>query len=239
MTVKEKAQRYDEALEKAKKELQVCGSANCDASKQIFRFFPELKEKESEGEKIRETLIRFFKDNYPNEVEMYDGTVTVGKALAWLQDTFSKKDVDDAYLKGIEDAKNEIEKQYEADYQIRKDIATFIFNSRGDIKDRAKWMNYLGIKVSFVDEQGEKRHKFIIGDIIISNNNTVYRVENIVQNCIGQDCYFLVNIELEKKGIRYLKLTDSRGKASNFGERTCLCEQVDAKFKKQSGHNPI
>lgn len=69
---------------------------------------------------------------------------------------YTKKDVDDAYLKGISDTKNEIEKQYEANYQIRKDIATFIFNYRGDIKDRAKWMDYLGIKVSFVENNGEQ-----------------------------------------------------------------------------------
>ena len=73
------------------------------------------------------------------------------------QETFGKKDVDDAYLKGVRDTKNEIEKQYEANYQTRKDIATFIFNYRGDIKDRAKWMDYLGIKVSFVGEQGEQK----------------------------------------------------------------------------------
>ena len=120
---------------------------------------------------------------------------------------------------------------------MRKDIKTFIL--KGDIKDRAKWMNYLGIKDSFVEKQGEQKHKFVIGDTIISDNNTIYRVENIIKNCIGQDCYCLVDVERENKGMRYLKLIDSRGKASNFGERTCLCEQIDAKFKKQSGHNPI
>ena len=79
--------------------------------------------------------------------------------IAWLEKqgtSCTKEDVDDAYLRGISDAKNEIEKQYKANYQIRKDIATFIFNYRGDIKDRAKWMDYLGIKVSFVEKQGEK-----------------------------------------------------------------------------------
>lgn len=78
---------------------------------------------------------------------------------SWLEKqgiSYTKKDVDDAYLRGISDAKNEIEKQHEANYQIRKDIATFIFNYRGDIKDRAKWMDYLDIKVSFIDKQDEK-----------------------------------------------------------------------------------
>ncbi len=72
-------------------------------------------------------------------------------------ESYTKRDVDDAYLKEVTTTKNEIEKQYEATYQIRKDIATFIFNYRGDIKDRAKWMDYLGIKVSFIEEQGEQK----------------------------------------------------------------------------------
>lgn len=106
-----------------------------------------------DDERLRKTTIAFLKDfadkGYENAVE----------CITWLEnkDIFSKKDVDDAYLKGVTDTKNEIEKQYEANYQIRKDIATFIFNYKGDIKDRAKWMNYLGIKVSFVKKQGEKQ----------------------------------------------------------------------------------
>lgn len=105
-----------------------------------------------DDERLRKTTISFLKEfadkGYENAVECID----------WLekQAISSKKDVDDAYLKGVTDTKNEIEKQYEANYQIRKDIATFLFNYKGDIKDRSKWMNYLGIKVSFVEKQGEK-----------------------------------------------------------------------------------
>lgn len=51
MTQEEKAKAYDKAVEKAKKELNTCGSQDCDITRQIFRFFPELKE--SEDEKIR------------------------------------------------------------------------------------------------------------------------------------------------------------------------------------------
>lgn len=83
-----------------------------------------------------------------------------------------------------------------------------------------------------IKKQGEQKYKFIIGDII-SNNNVTYRVDNIVKNCVGQDCYFLVNVESEKGGTRYLKLTDSKGKTYNMEEITWLCEQVDAEFEKQ------
>lgn len=54
--------------------------------------FPELKG--SEDEKIRKTLIRFFKDQYSNDTEMYDGSVTVGEALAWLEKQGNQKIVD-------------------------------------------------------------------------------------------------------------------------------------------------
>lgn len=57
MTNSEKAKAYDEAIERAKKELNTCGSQDCDAARQIFRFFPELKE--SEDERIRQELIAF------------------------------------------------------------------------------------------------------------------------------------------------------------------------------------
>lgn len=76
------------------------------------------------------------------------------------------------------------------------------------------------------------KHKFNIGDII-SNGQAVYRVGDITKNCIGQDCYFLVNVEHEKNGTRYLGLTDSEGEHSNIGEITLLCEQVDKSFEKQ------
>ena len=116
---------------------------------------PNKKQKPAEwgeDEKIRKELIDMVNYIYADEERE--------TLLTWLEKqgtSYTKRDVDDAYLKGISVAKNEIEKQYEADYQIRKDIATFIFNYGGDIKDRAKWMNYLGIKISFVEKQGEQK----------------------------------------------------------------------------------
>lgn len=91
--------------------------------------------------------------------------------------------------------------------------------------------------IAWLEKQGERKHKFIIGDII-SNGNVIYRVDNIVKNCIGQDCYFLVNVESEKDGTRYYKLTNSEGKTSNSGEITWLCEQVDKSFEKQGEQKP-
>ena len=70
---------YKEKIRLAKEALN-SGSYDKETVEYIF---PELKE--SEDEKIRKTIIRFFKDNYPNETQMYDGSVTVGKVLDWLK----------------------------------------------------------------------------------------------------------------------------------------------------------
>ena len=66
--------------------------------------------------------------------------------------------------------------------------------------------------------------KFKIGDII-TNGKVTFRIEKIGQNFLGY-YYKLVNVDTEKKGLRYLKEFDG----SNFGETGWLCEQVDELF---------
>ena len=157
--------KYKEALERAKSSYENEKTRVGLTPIDLEYIFPELKE--SEDERIRKELTAEVKEQIdsipaPDCRDKEDEKVLkqLNKWLAWLEkqgkQNYTKKDVDDAYLKGISDTKNEIEKQYEANYQIRKDIATFIFNYRGDIKDRAKWMDYLGIKVSFVEKNGEQ-----------------------------------------------------------------------------------
>ena len=82
MTIEEKARAYDKALERARK-LYNSEETSADVEIACETIFPELAE--SEDERIRKTIIRFFKDQYSNETEMYDGSVTVGKAIAWLE----------------------------------------------------------------------------------------------------------------------------------------------------------
>ena len=73
---------------------------------------PELAD--SNDERIRKCLIEFFEDWHENKSHCWGIAVTA--ILAWLEkqgESYTKKDVDDAYLKGISDAKNELEKQGE------------------------------------------------------------------------------------------------------------------------------
>lgn len=160
MTIQEKTKAYDEAIERARKELQTCGSVNCDAAKQIFRLFPELKE--SEDERIRKELIDFVKSRLA-------GFPECDRFIAWLekQDTFSKKDVDNAYLKGITDAKNEIEKQHEIIFPKLKEgeltwltryIEEKVYSLSMDIRDDEDRIKLKNLKKSlnWLEKQGEK-----------------------------------------------------------------------------------
>jgi len=73
---------------------------------------PELAD--SNDERIRKCLIDFFEDWHENKSHCWGIAVTA--ILAWLEkqgESYTKKDVDDAYLKGICDAKHELEKQGE------------------------------------------------------------------------------------------------------------------------------
>lgn len=82
MTTEEKVKAYDEAVERAKKELNTCGSQDCDAARQIFRLFPELAE--SEDEEIRKAIIAYFKRNpYANIDD--DAGIGTREAIAWLE----------------------------------------------------------------------------------------------------------------------------------------------------------
>lgn len=72
--------KYEIAIKKAKEELKVCGSLDCDAARQIFRFFPELKE--SEDDRIKTNIIkllRFVRNSY----HQYSGECN--ESIAWLE----------------------------------------------------------------------------------------------------------------------------------------------------------
>lgn len=114
------------------------------------------------------------------------------------------------------------------DEEIKKEITRYFEVQSKEVPFRKeihdKW-------ISWIQKQGEQKHKFNIGNII-SNGQVVYRVDNIVKNCIGQDCYFLVNVEAEKNGAQDL-MVDFKGEPFRYGEITWLCEQVDKSFEKK------
>lgn len=109
LTIEEKAQRYDKAIKKAK---EWFNSEEPDSYTCIVEsIFPELKE--NKDKRIRKAAITFVKDS--SHFDYYLG-VSKEEVIAWLEkqgETFTKKDVDDAYLEGMCVAKHELEKQCE------------------------------------------------------------------------------------------------------------------------------
>jgi len=85
MTQEEKARAYDKAIERAKKELGTCGSHDCDAARQIFRFFPEIRP-ELKDEEVRQAMINFFKsERIKDGIAVLHFGVNIEKMLAWLE----------------------------------------------------------------------------------------------------------------------------------------------------------
>lgn len=76
-------ERYNQALEAAKRELNYCGSLNSDAARQIFRLFPELKE--SEDERIRKDIISYLKSSTAISPKTW---------IAWLEKQGEQKSID-------------------------------------------------------------------------------------------------------------------------------------------------
>lgn len=89
LTIEEKAKAYDEAVEQAKKELNTCGSRDCDAARQIFRLFPEFKE--NEDEKIRKHIVVFLMECdkrgvTPSEVTEWFAWLEKQKPVEWSEE---------------------------------------------------------------------------------------------------------------------------------------------------------
>ena len=76
-------QKYKEALEKAQKALEVCGTDKCETARQIFSLFPELKE--SEDERIRKEILQSIRDNMV--------VIHKDKCIAWLEKQGEQKSI--------------------------------------------------------------------------------------------------------------------------------------------------
>ena len=130
-TIEEKAKAYDEVLERAKKELNICGSQDCDAARQIFRLFPELAE--SEDERIMKDIIDFINRVYERQALIITDEER-DNWIAWLEkqgervdntnkvepkfkvkyagseyNVFETKNIDGVMFYGIEDEPNHID----------------------------------------------------------------------------------------------------------------------------------
>lgn len=120
-TVEEKAEAYDKALKNMRKFRDALSNheetdlwvLKKEIVTDIEYYFPELKD--SKDEIIRKAIVSGMTALKEQGKETF-ATININDCIAWLEkQSYTKKDIDNAYLKGVTDTKNEIEKQYEAD----------------------------------------------------------------------------------------------------------------------------
>ena len=107
LSIEEKIKAYDKIMDRAKKELDACGSQDCDAARQIFRLFPELME--SEDERIRKSLCKAIWTYIPTE----EGQ----KYIAWLEKQGEQKlyvndNAKEMFIKALERVEEQNNKGY-------------------------------------------------------------------------------------------------------------------------------
>lgn len=149
LSIEEKAKAYDDVLERAKGLIDFCSDNELKTLKYVF---PEL------AESYDEKIISAIRKAIEAKVENLGNGVTRTVCLAWLEkqgQTFTKKDIDDAYLKGICDAKIELEKQGEQNHcmiQWKGDNLKEVIDFTGKDKNFEKWFKSFEEYEKYVQE---------------------------------------------------------------------------------------
>lgn len=198
-------QKYKDALERARK-LYERGTI----TESLGHVFPELKE--SDDERIRKALIEMVHDTIGDELWV-DYNIHKDETLDWLEkqgESYTKKDVDDAYLEGMVCAKNELEKQGEQKEYTFKSIPRLLdmiepterakaytkklintLTEEGYITDAKiveeclKQMNGEDVAMAVMDGQpitDKVEPKFKVGDWIVDNQGLAHQIERVVEN---------------------------------------------------------
>ena len=168
---------YKEALKKAKKELSTCGSENCDAARQIFRLFPELKE--SWDERIRNELLDYLKCFIPHhDIDL------VKKSKEWI-DWIEKQGKQESFdYENINIKQKNFASKVESKFKVGDCVASNICNSSDllyiidiygkEYKVETPQRNTRVISIAYVDSN---YHLWTIKD---SKNGDVLATENFI-----------------------------------------------------------
>ena len=180
LSIEEKAKRYDEALEEAKKwhKTFVIGQnyPATDIKVSYEWIFPELKE--SEDEMIRKWCISHFKEciNVIKDNDEYKEYLS-NKVIAWLERQGRYEDNSSKYINCLKIANKEIGNLVEKNYYLKEKLSEHpIFN-------------------------GIDKPKFKVGDYIISNNNSeiIYHITGTGINELGSSDYVCEHVGREKE----------------------------------------
>lgn len=113
LSIEQKAERYDEISKEVKDFFDGKQKMYSDVEQTLNHLFPELKE--SDDERMWKLIKKYVHYNI-SDMALNADHMTREQLESWLEKqgtSYTKKDVDNAYLEGISVAKNEIEKQCE------------------------------------------------------------------------------------------------------------------------------
>lgn len=167
-------QKYREALGRMMESLYggLYGGLHGKTKEEAEKYFTELKE--SEDERVKKELIELISC-------MHDADPRKKGWIAWLErqgETFTKKDVEDAYLQGVCDAKQELEKQGEPfdDNIITRDdeILQAISIGLTDAEKDLGWSDFGGLPIEEIHAWLEKQ-----GIYKVWTNNDYDKIKSI------------------------------------------------------------
>ena len=204
LSIKEKAERYDELLkklQKAKVDNNVCDERYCCVIDDIA---PELKE--SEDERIRKWLIGYFHQYKEDGIEKYANGLKVESIIAWLEKQGDiQKKIDSAYQKGYDDGlRVNLEMQDEQKHaknivETWKDMRLEVYQQatgnrhEPNYADDTTKMFSLDDIDEIVEKMSEQKPidkvepKFKVGDLI-TNGTLVGKIDEIHE--LGYHAYF-------------------------------------------------
>lgn len=186
-------EKYKEALEKAKRLYGEGTITEC-----LCHIFPELRE--SEDERIRKWLEELIEAMPDNSIEFND--VKRIDVLHWLEEqetSYTKRDVEDAYIEGMAFAKNELEKQGRITKLSEEEQNTF---SKGVLTSCA---------FSFIDYLDAHKYE---GKMCVSNGECE-DIENAFHNAMWDRLHRYYCKYIEKQGEPTLKAEPSGMKTLN------------------------
>lgn len=170
LTIEEKAKAFDEALSKAKQVYKTPYTAHWDVMKELIEhLFPELKE--SEDERVKNKLIKFFKGYSPDEE--WWGNITQEDILVWLEKQGKPMEINPT----------------EFDTRLQALIGKFDSLPKEElIGSLSFWLNVVQNDGTYKpdeekqnEQKSDNKPKFHEGDWVVFNNryDSVYQVEKI------------------------------------------------------------
>ena len=240
LSIEEKAHRYDEALDRAKKLYEQGTITEC-----LGHVFPELKE--SEDEKIRKGLITFFSRFPYNNME--DAGINAKDVISWLEKQegceYIKKDwlehiKQSWYKEGFIDGKYTPKELTINDVATLNELIDFLENGTAKLQhDLTIYANWLKTQFPTNEKQGEQKSadnvgpKFHEGEWVIDKQGIVHQISNVIENVTnhtyGYDIvgggYFNDNTE----GVRLWTIQDAKAGDVLVCESgwTCIFKALD------------